>query len=102
MLAILEARGAEYPAEHNVGHLYQAKPPLKAFYQQLDPTNRFNPGIGKTTRAKTGLTATAASRLPGGDGFPASHLLALCPCALLMCRVCRHYHQMRVLLLLCK
>ncbi|RWR02132.1 lactate dehydrogenase [[Pantoea] beijingensis] len=52
MLAILSARGAEYPAEHNVGHLYQAKPQLAAFYQQLDPTNSFNPGIGKTTRTK--------------------------------------------------
>lgn len=52
MLAILADRGAEYPAEHNVGHLYKAKPQLKAFYQQLDPTNSFNPGIGKTTKAK--------------------------------------------------
>lgn len=52
MLEILAARGAEYPAEHNVGHLYKAKPQLKAFYQQLDPTNSFNPGIGKTTREK--------------------------------------------------
>ncbi|MFU9138194.1 D-lactate dehydrogenase [Erwinia tasmaniensis] len=52
MLAILAARGAEYPAEHNVGHLYEAKPQLRAFYQQLDPTNSFNPGIGKTTKAK--------------------------------------------------
>lgn len=52
MLAILAARGAEYPAEHNVGHLYQAKPQLKAFYQQLDPTNSFNPGIGKTSKIK--------------------------------------------------
>src|SRR5690606_22120255 len=25
MLALLDARGAEYPAEHNVGHLYPAK-----------------------------------------------------------------------------
>jgi D-lactate dehydrogenase len=32
--------------------LYAAKPQLKAFYQQLDPTNSFNPGIGKTTKAK--------------------------------------------------
>lgn len=52
MLALLAERGAEYPAEHNVGHLYKAKPQLKAFYQQLDPTNTFNPGIGKTTREK--------------------------------------------------
>jgi len=52
MLARLDAKGAEYPAEHNVGHMYQAKPALKAFYQQTDPTNSFNPGIGKTTRQK--------------------------------------------------
>ncbi|TAA06964.1 D-lactate dehydrogenase [Pseudoxanthomonas winnipegensis] len=48
----LDARGAEYPAEHNVGHLYRAKPALAAFYRQLDPTNRFNPGIGQTPRGR--------------------------------------------------
>lgn len=47
MLELLDQRGAEYPAEHNVGHLYPAKPPLADFYRRLDPTNRFNPGIGK-------------------------------------------------------
>ena len=52
MLVLLNQRGAEYPAEHNVGHLYQAKPQMKAFYQQLDPTNSFNPGIGKTSKLK--------------------------------------------------
>lgn len=52
MLARLNARGAEYPAEHNVGHLYAAKPALKHFYQQIDPTNSFNPGIGKTSKQK--------------------------------------------------
>ncbi|PKH20951.1 D-lactate dehydrogenase [Enterobacterales bacterium CwR94] len=52
MLEILNTRGAEYPAEHNVGHIYQAKPELAAFYQQLDPTNTFNPGIGKTSKHK--------------------------------------------------
>jgi D-lactate dehydrogenase (quinone) len=46
ILSSLDARGAEYPAEHNVGHLYRAKPPLAAFYRSLDPCNRFNPGIG--------------------------------------------------------
>ncbi len=50
MLALLDARGAEYPAEHNVGHLYEAKPELAAFYEDLDPTNSFNPGIGKTSK----------------------------------------------------
>lgn len=52
MLALLNKRGAEYPAEHNVGHLYEAKPALAAHYQALDPTNSFNPGIGKTSRDK--------------------------------------------------
>ncbi|MDR5733996.1 D-lactate dehydrogenase [Caballeronia sp. LZ025] len=50
ILALLAARGAEYPAEHNVGHLYEAKASLKRFYEELDPTNTFNPGIGKTSR----------------------------------------------------
>ncbi|WP_066798857.1 D-lactate dehydrogenase [Sphingomonas soli] len=52
MLALLDARGAEYPAEHNVGHQYAAKPALADHYRALDPTNRLNPGIGKTSRAK--------------------------------------------------
>ncbi|MDE2790482.1 MAG: D-lactate dehydrogenase [Paracoccaceae bacterium] len=47
MLRIFDERGAEYPAEHNVGHLYKAKPDLAAHYRQCDPTNSFNPGIGK-------------------------------------------------------
>lgn len=52
MLDLLDKRGAEYPAEHNVGHLYPAKPDLAAHYQCCDPTNSFNPGIGKMSRAK--------------------------------------------------
>ncbi|WP_168793992.1 D-lactate dehydrogenase [Paraburkholderia aromaticivorans] len=50
MWTLLDRRGAEYPAEHNVGHLYHAKPQLAAFYQQLDPCNCFNPGIGQTSK----------------------------------------------------
>ncbi|QRQ88792.1 D-lactate dehydrogenase [Cupriavidus oxalaticus] len=50
MLELLDMRGAEYPAEHNVGHLYEAKPQLAAFYEKLDPCNCFNPGIGKTSK----------------------------------------------------
>lgn len=50
MLAFLDSRGAKYPAEHNVGHLYDAEADLKAFYQALDPTNTFNPGIGHTDK----------------------------------------------------
>ena len=52
LLKIYEARGAEYPAEHNVGHEYFAKPALSDFYKQLDPTNSFNPGIGQTSKLK--------------------------------------------------
>jgi D-lactate dehydrogenase len=50
MLAELDRRQAKYPAEHNVGHLYKADENLKAHYDRLDPTNTFNPGIGKTPR----------------------------------------------------
>jgi len=50
MWKLLDERGAEYPAEHNVGHLYQAKPVLKDFYKNLDPSNCFNPGIGQTSK----------------------------------------------------
>lgn len=56
LLKILDHRGAEYPAEHNVGHLYAAKPDLAAFYRRCDPTNTFNPGIGKTSRLRNYAT----------------------------------------------
>lgn len=52
ILASFDARGAEYPAEHNVGHEYAAKPTLKSFYKAIDPTNTFNPGIGKTSKLR--------------------------------------------------
>ena len=52
MLALLDKRGAQYPAEHNVGHFYEAKPALRKFYKALDPTNSFNPGIGHTSKKK--------------------------------------------------
>lgn len=52
MLKLFDERGAEYPAEHNVGHLYKAKPDLVAHYKTCDPTNSFNPGIGKTSKAR--------------------------------------------------
>lgn len=52
LLKTYDARGAEYPAEHNVGHEYTAKPILSNFYKDLDPTNGFNPGIGKTSKLK--------------------------------------------------
>ena len=59
ILETFDARGAEYPAEHNVGHEYFAKPTLKNFYKSLDPTNSFNPGIGKTTKLKNWAEAGA-------------------------------------------
>jgi len=52
MLELLRARGAQYPAEHNVGHIYEAPAALKQFYRENDPTNSMNPGIGKTTKHK--------------------------------------------------
>jgi D-lactate dehydrogenase (quinone) len=50
MWALLDGRGAQYPAEHNVGHLYDAKPELVSHYRSLDPCNCFNPGIGRVTK----------------------------------------------------
>lgn len=52
MWELLDERRAEYPAEHNVGHLYIAKPTLAEHYQRLDPTNQFNVGIGHTSKKK--------------------------------------------------
>jgi D-lactate dehydrogenase (quinone) len=61
LLRLLDGRGAEYPAEHNVGNLYEAKRPLREFYESLDPTNSLNPGIGKTSRQKR-VVGTATIR----------------------------------------
>jgi D-lactate dehydrogenase len=52
LLELMDARGAEYPAEHNVGHFYVAKPALAEHYRHLDPTNVLNPGVGKTSRLR--------------------------------------------------
>jgi len=52
MLEFLDSKGAKYPAEHNVGHLYEAESTLQEFYTKLDPTNTFNPGIGKMSKYK--------------------------------------------------
>tara|TARA_B100000519_G_scaffold122819_1_gene106129 strand:+ start:439 stop:1938 length:1500 start_codon:yes stop_codon:yes gene_type:complete len=52
MLEKLDTKGAKYPAEHNVGHMYEAEQTLKKFYEELDPTNTFNPGIGKTDKKR--------------------------------------------------
>ena len=60
MWKLLDQRGAEYPAEHNVGHLYRAKPMLVEHYKTLDPCNAFNPGIGRTTKCLHWKTETGA------------------------------------------
>ena len=52
LLAFYDQRHIEYPAEHNVGHVYSAKPALNSFYKDLDPTNSLNPGIGHTAKGK--------------------------------------------------
>lgn len=64
LLEHLEARGAKYPAEHNVGHQYAAKPEQVAFYRRLDPTNAMNPGIGKTTKLKNWRLANEDTSRP--------------------------------------
>lgn len=52
LLHLVDERGAQFPAEHNVGHSYKANDDLSNHYKQLDPTNTFNPGIGKTSKLK--------------------------------------------------
>ncbi len=61
ILSSYDARGAEYPAEHNVGHEYIAKQSLRDFYKQNDPTNSFNPGIGGTSKFKHWKEASGES-----------------------------------------
>lgn len=56
LLKYFDSRGAKYPAEHNVGHQYEAEQTLKKFYTKLDPTNTFNPGIGKMSKYKQSCT----------------------------------------------
>ncbi|USS85037.1 D-lactate dehydrogenase [Fructilactobacillus myrtifloralis] len=52
ILKLFDERGAIYPAEHNVGHLYHAPASLVKHYKENDPTNTFNPGIGLTSVKK--------------------------------------------------
>lgn len=52
LLELMDSRGAEYPAEHNVGHHYRAGPALIDHYRRLDPSNAFNPGLGGTSRRR--------------------------------------------------
>ena len=52
IIKYFKEKGAELPSEHNVGHEYEASETLKKFYRDCDPTNTFNPGIGKTSKLK--------------------------------------------------
>jgi len=52
MLKLLDTRGARYPAEHNLGHLYKAGEEILSHYRDLDPCNCLNPGIGRSTRKR--------------------------------------------------
>ena len=52
LLAFIQERGAKFPAEHNVGNIYVADKKLAGFYKKCDPTNSFNPGIGKMKKTK--------------------------------------------------
>ena len=52
MTALLESRGAAVPAEHNYGRLYPAPAPMVEHFQQLDPLNMFNAGVGETSPHK--------------------------------------------------
>jgi len=52
LLELLEKRGAQYPAEHNVGHHYHAKPALAENYKVLDPCNALNAGIGGMSKKR--------------------------------------------------
>lgn len=56
LLEYYDSKGAKYPAEHNVGHQYEAEQTLQKFYKELDPTNTFNPGIGKMSKYKQSCT----------------------------------------------
>lgn len=52
LLTGLDEAGARYPAEHNVGHCYDAGAEQAAFYRELDPLNCLNPGIGNTSSVR--------------------------------------------------
>ena len=52
MLNLFKKINAKFPAEHNVGHLYNAEIDLVKHYKNLDPTNSFNSGVGKTSKNK--------------------------------------------------
>ncbi|MGO3119840.1 D-lactate dehydrogenase [Psychrobacter sp. AOP42-A1-21] len=63
LLAFYDQRHIEYPAEHNVGHVYPAKTELHRFYKKLDPTNSLNPGIGQTEKWKNWQSSAIKEKL---------------------------------------
>ncbi|MGP9519860.1 D-lactate dehydrogenase [Psychrobacter sp. AOP7-C1-14] len=63
LLAFYDQRHIEYPAEHNVGHVYPAKTELHYFYKKLDPTNSLNPGIGQTEKWKNWQSSPIKEKL---------------------------------------
>ncbi|MGE6246188.1 D-lactate dehydrogenase [Psychrobacter proteolyticus] len=63
LLAFYDQRHIEYPAEHNVGHMYPAKAELHHFYKKLDPTNSLNPGIGQTEKWKNWRSSPIKEKL---------------------------------------
>jgi len=63
LLAFYDQRHIEYPAEHNVGHVYPAKAELHYFYKKLDPTNSLNPGIGQTEKWKNWQSSPIKEKL---------------------------------------
>ena len=63
LLAFYDKRHIEYPAEHNVGHVYPAKTALHYFYKKLDPTNSLNPGIGQTEKWKNWQSSPIKEKL---------------------------------------
>ncbi|MBH0086534.1 D-lactate dehydrogenase [Psychrobacter sp. SCQQ22] len=63
LLAFYNQRHIEYPAEHNVGHVYPAKTELHYFYKKLDPTNSLNPGIGQTEKWKNWQSSPIKEKL---------------------------------------
>ncbi|QOD11871.1 D-lactate dehydrogenase [Psychrobacter sp. 28M-43] len=63
LLAFYDKRHIEYPAEHNVGHVYPAKTELNYFYKKLDPTNSLNPGIGQTEKWKNWQSSPIKEKL---------------------------------------
>ena len=63
LLAFHDGRGAKYPAEHGVGHLYHAEEPLERHFRDIDPSNSFNPGVGHLPRGKNWSDATTTRRV---------------------------------------